>query len=149
MTLLFVPIGLQAFAMLFDEFYFHHKRGLPNWERIGHPIDTFFVLICYLYLLYWPPSGSNLNIYISLCAFSSLLITKDEFIHTELCEPSENWLHSVLFILHPLTFFSAGLLWWNHAQTYFLMIQAFALMLFMIYQIFYWSYYEKSKQRSV
>ena len=39
-----------------------------------------------------------------------LLRPKDEFVHSELCEPAENWLHAVLFILHPICFLSAELI---------------------------------------
>ena len=38
--LLYLPFAVQGLAILVDEFWFHHRRGLPRWERLGHPIDT-------------------------------------------------------------------------------------------------------------
>ncbi|MBU6446621.1 MAG: hypothetical protein KGQ49_04415, partial [Verrucomicrobia bacterium] len=75
------PFALQAICMLFDESYFHIRRGLPLWERIGHPIDTLSVLICMGFVLWVPFSKETLIVYILLAAFSSILVTKDEFVH--------------------------------------------------------------------
>lgn len=142
MVLLVIPFILQGAAMFFDEFYFHRKRGLPRWERVGHPIDSFFVFVCYLFIFLSHPTESNMMIYIGLCAFSSLLVTKDEFIHTEKCEAAENWLHSLLFILHPVTFLAAGLIWRDQLNPSFLALQPIVIFIFMIYQILYWRSYE-------
>ncbi len=49
-----VPFALQGLAILVDEFYFHRRRGLPIWERWGHPLDTLSLLICWLFLLCLP-----------------------------------------------------------------------------------------------
>ncbi|MEQ1724180.1 MAG: hypothetical protein ABL930_13485, partial [Pseudobdellovibrio sp.] len=87
----------------------------------------------------------NLFIYIGLCAFSSLLITKDEFIHTEKCEARENWLHALLFVIHPVAFLSAGVLWYQSYNIQFFYIQAALVFLFMIYQIIYWNLYDKNR----
>ncbi len=145
MLFYFIPFLFQGAAMIFDEFYFHRQRGLPLWERIGHPLDTLTVLACYLFLVFCPVSITNINIYIGLCAFSCLFITKDEFIHTEKCDAKENWLHSVLFILHPITFMSAGFIWaWGLSPT-FLLVQPFVIAAFLLYQIIYWSFIGKSK----
>ncbi|MBC7464484.1 MAG: hypothetical protein H7256_00700 [Bdellovibrio sp.] len=130
--------------MFFDEFYFHRKRGLPLWERIGHPLDTLSVLFCYGFIFYFPYSELNLNIYIGLAAFSCLLITKDEFVHTSLCDAKENWLHAVLFILHPITFFCAGLMWKENIYPSFITFQPVVIFCFLIYQIVYWRFYAKS-----
>ncbi len=145
MLLLLVPFALQGIAMFFDEFYFHHKRGLPLWERIGHPIDTLSVFSCYLFISLAEFNETNLYIYIGLCAFSCLLVTKDEFVHTEHCDAKENWLHSVLFILHPITFLSAGYIWFKNLNSDFLTFQPVVIFLFMIYQILYWSPLWKTK----
>ena len=48
--LLLAPMIIQGLFMFVDEFYYHHKRGLPRWERMGHPADTISVLICFLIL---------------------------------------------------------------------------------------------------
>ncbi len=145
MAWLIIPIILQALAMMFDELYFHRKRGLPLWEQIGHPIDTLSVVVCYAILAFQVPSELNMKIYIGLCIFSCLLITKDEFVHTEKCEASENWLHSVLFVLHPITFFAAGIIWEKNLNPFFLKIQFVILTVVMFYQIIYWRLFGKSK----
>lgn len=145
MVLLAIPFLLQGSAMFFDEVFFHRKRGLPLWERIGHPIDSLSVFICYLFIFLRPFTESNLYIYIGLCAFSCLLITKDEFIHTEKCEAREHWLHAILFVLHPITFLAAGIIWKDGLSSSFLLMQPIVIFLFMLYQIIYWRSYEFNK----
>jgi hypothetical protein len=145
MILLFSPFIFQTIAMCFDELYFHKKRGLPLWEKIGHPLDTLTVLIAYLFLSFNEPSLFNLKVYIFLSAFSCLFVTKDEFVHTKYCEAKENWLHAVLFILHPLTFLSAGFIWFYQLSPFFLKIQPFVILFVLSYQILYWSFFGKNK----
>lgn len=152
-----LPFALQAFAMVFDEGYFHLRRGLPRWERIGHPLDTLSVLLCMGWVLFIPFSKPTLAIYCSLAAFSSLLVTKDEFVHKEHCPAAENWLHAVLFTLHPITLTMAGFMWpivqkidvapwlsrWMAPAPIailFLEIQFTAMLLFLCYQIVYWNF---------
>lgn len=140
-----LPFLIQALAIGFDEVVFHLKRGLPKWERIGHPLDTFATLICYGYLLWTPPSPTATWIYAALALFSSLFVTKDEWVHAETCSGSENWLHALLFTVHPLALASAGLIWagWPaelaplHSV---LWVQLIAMSLFCLYQIIYWNF---------
>jgi hypothetical protein len=157
-ALLLAPFGLQGLAMFFDEFYFHRKRGLGLWERLGHPIDTLSVLACYLFVIKLPLTKINLIIFLILTIFSCLLVTKDEFEHKKFCDAKENWLHSVLFVLHPISFLSLGLIWafksnsiseWTSLLngSYFsdllwpsLYGQIFFVLSFMLYQIIYWSF---------
>ena len=122
--------------MFVDEFYFHEKRGLPLWERVGHPLDTLTVVVCYSYLLWGP---EELNHYLLLCGFSCLFITKDEFVHAPICPPVEQWLHSLLFIVHPISFLCAYLLW-KEGELSFLKIQLLITFIFMLYQIIRWSF---------
>lgn len=136
MSYLYLPFMLQGISMFVDEFYFHEKRKLQLWEKVGHPLDTLSVLICYCYLIW---GADNLTTYIALSAFSCLLITKDEFVHTKVCEASENWLHSLLFILHPICFLGAYLLK-QEGQMEFLKIQTLVVLIFMLYQALRWSY---------
>lgn len=145
LIILLIPFVLQAVAIFFDEYYFHRKRGLPLWERIGHPVDTLSAFACYAFISFNQPTELNIYIYVGLCAFSSLLVTKDEFVHTEKCEAKENWLHAILFILHPVTFFCAGLLWKEQVYLTYLFSFMVGTFLFMFYQIVYWSLLEKSK----
>ncbi|MBC7370440.1 MAG: hypothetical protein H7326_02680 [Bdellovibrionaceae bacterium] len=136
---LYFPFVAQGLAIAVDEFYFHRKRGLPRWERIGHPMDTLSVLLCFGFVLLVPYSESALVGYIALCAVSCLLVTKDEFVHQEICTKTESWLHAVLFILHPLSFVSAGFLWHGNFGIEMLQMQTALISAFLIYQILYWS----------
>jgi hypothetical protein len=146
--LLFIPFILQGGAMFFDEFIFHRKRGLPMWERVGHPLDTLTVLLCYLLICLVPYSEINLNIYIGFSAFSCLFVTKDEFVHTEHCTAQENWLHAILFVLHPLTFLAAGIIWKENLYPSFIALQPIVIFAFLIYQLLYWSPFANTKQKS-
>lgn len=157
-----LPFALQALGMVFDEGYFHIRRGLPKWERIGHPIDTCSVLACMGFILFVPFSTTTLIIYIVMATFSSILVTKDEFVHKEHCPAMENWLHALLFTLHPITLTSAGFMWpvvqgfevtpwigrWlnnSEALLLFLQMQFGIMFFFMIYQIIFWNVIWKEK----
>ena len=100
--ILLVPLLLQALAILIDEFYFHFKRGLTLWERVSHPIDSFVLFACFAYLYFVPYSPTATLVYVGICLVSGLLITKDEWVHNSECTGAEQWLHSVLFIIHSL-----------------------------------------------
>jgi hypothetical protein len=136
MTVLYIPFVLQGLAMFVDEFYFHEKRGLLLWEKVGHPLDTLTVLSCYSYLIW---GGGELTTYLVLCGISCVFITKDEFVHVGKCPATEHWLHALLFILHPLSFLSAYLLW-QQGELRFLKIQTSVVFIFMFYQALRWSY---------
>lgn len=154
--LFFIPFFLQTAIIFFDEFYFHLKRGLPRWERVGHPLDTLSVLICFLFVLIFPYSTSMCIVYIILSLFSAIFVTKDEFVHKECCPASEQWLHALLFINHPIVLFALGSLWplyhalevpsfliayQQHSKLIgiFLWGQASAIFLFGLYQWVYWN----------
>jgi hypothetical protein len=109
--LLVVPFVVQAIAMAVDEFYFHRKRGLGLWERIGHPVDTLTTLACIAWVLAVPPTTRTVTVYLALAFVSCLCITKDEFVHARRCSPGEHWLHALLFVLHPMCLAVLGLLW--------------------------------------
>jgi hypothetical protein len=142
--LLLAPFVLQGALILIDELYFHRQRGLPAWERWGHPLDTLSVLMPIGFLLLASPSIRNLGIYIGLAIFSCLFVTKDEFVHTELCGKAERWLHANLFLLHPVVFFCAGLLWWRGEMPWMIPLEALLLGLFAHYQLIYWGILAKS-----
>lgn len=151
-----IPFVFQAIAIGLDEGVFHIRRGLPKWERIGHPLDTLTVLFCMAYVLWVPFSSGALIGYIAAAAFSTLFVTKDEFVHKEHCPASEQWLHAVLFTLHPLTLISAAFIWpvvqnmevspwiahWlteKDALRQFLLTQFIAMSFFFVYQIVFWN----------
>ena len=142
-----VAIALQAIAMLVDEWWFHRRRELPRWERIGHPLDTLSIVLCLGWLLLVPPAAASaLPVYIALAIASTLFVTKDEGVHAKLCSAGEHWLHAVLFVLHPIVFVAFGVLWWSGART----IIAAQLVLtvgLMIYQLVYWSIWWKPRPR--
>lgn len=157
-----LPFIFQAVVLLFDEGYFHIKRGLPKWERIGHPIDTLSVIICMGFVLFVPFSKPMLFTYILLAAGSCILVTKDEFVHAEHCPASEQWLHALLFTIHPITLIAAGFIWpvvqgvevtpWIAAWLdqpqmlhLFLKTQFAVMVLFCIYQVVYWNFIWKEQ----
>lgn len=116
----------------------HHQRGMGKWERYGHPLDTLTVLVSFIFISVAPFSEKNLSLYLLLSSFSCLFVTKDEFIHKELCTGLEQWLHSILFILHPLVFLSAGLMWKEGGFEFFTALP-YIVGAFLIYQILVWS----------
>jgi len=133
-----VPFGIQALATVADEFCFHRKRGLPRWERIGHPLDTLTVLGCYAVALAFPLTAASLRTYVVLALFSCLFVTKDEIVHAKCCEPLEHWVHALLFVLHPIVLASMGFLWLREARTLMCVQGAFTLA-FGLYQTLYWN----------
>jgi hypothetical protein len=161
--LILIPFIVQALAIMFDEYYFHIKRGLPLWERIGHPIDTLSVLTCLIFILVVPYSPLALKWYIGLSIFSCLMITKDEWVHKHVCPASEQWLHACLFINHPIVLSAGGIIWWvltgHTAPTWMqswlndpgvlrtmLTGQTVAISLFFLYQVIYWNFIWKPQK---
>lgn len=157
-----IPFLLQGITIGIDEIYYHHKRGLPKWERIGHPLDTFTVLLCMYFVIFLPFTPFFFKTYIALACFSCIFVTKDEFVHKHHCPASENWLHALLFTLHPITLAMAGILWvatskatipqwikvWLDNPAFlkaFLIMQAVFMSLFFIYQVVYWNFIWKEK----
>lgn len=125
----------QGLLMFFDEFIFHHQRGLKKWERVGHPIDSFFFFLPFAYTQIF----SNVEIFIGLCVFSSFLVTKDEFVHHKECGAKEQWLHAVLFLIHPVALYGLWVAWRNDLNQI-IQIQSAVIFIFMIYQILFWNF---------
>jgi hypothetical protein len=140
-----VPFVLQGMVMTVDEFYCHRRRELKKWERWGHPVDTLVFAACFAYLLSVPPSEQSLTAYAALGAFSCLMISKDEWQHRELCSGFENWLHSLLFILHPVVLIWAGSLWWRQSGIWALPMALAATLIFFIYQTVYWNVWRRDR----
>lgn len=139
MTLVAVGVLLlQALIMLVDELYFHRRREVPRWERIGHPLDTLSLLGCCALALTLEPTRGALVGYAALGAFSCLLVTKDEFVHSRHCRPGEHWLHALLFVLHPLVLLAVAVLWFERARAL-LVLQTAAVAGFGLYQVVYWN----------
>ncbi len=129
-ALLVAPLALQALAMLVDEGYFHRRRGLPRWERIGHPLDTLTIIACLVWLL---AVGAGAG-YVVLAVFSCLFVTKDEPVHAKHCTPGEQWLHAVLFVLHPVVLAAFALL-----PPAILVGQLALTIAVLVYQVVYWN----------
>lgn len=163
LILFLLPFAVQTLVILVDEFYFHVRRGLPKWERIGHPLDTLTVLACFAFVLFVPYSSWALKAYIGLAIFSCLFVTKDEFVHKECCPASEQWLHALLFLNHPIVLTAVGLLWTVIVQSHvpswmspllpysdllrsMMLVQTGVVFLFFIYQVIYWNLLWKEKQ---
>lgn len=149
MIYLFIPFVLQAILIAADEYIFHWKRGLPRWERIGHPLDTLSVLIALSFLAMVPFSATACKIYIALALFSCIFITKDEFVHKAHCPATEQWLHAVLFINHPILLSAAAWLWYKAPPftSSFLLSQIIGIASFMLYQIIYWNWIWQEKKQ--
>lgn len=162
LLLLLLPFAVQMLVVNFDEFYFHVRRGLPKWERLGHPLDTLTVLACFAFVLWVPYSSLSLKAYIGLAIFSCIFVTKDEFVHKDCCPASEQWLHALLFLNHPIVLAAAGILWpviqgaetpaWlrelvPHAANLKLALigQTVCIALFFLYQTIYWNFLWKDK----
>lgn len=160
-----LPFIIQSIVIGIDEGYFHLKRGLPRWERIGHPIDTLSVFGCMLFVLLVPFTALSLKYYIACAIASCLLVTKDEFVHKHHCPASENWLHALLFLNHPIVLTALGLIWYAGSENgsshwltswldhpaelhRFLIAQTVSVLLFMLYQIVYWNFIWKEKSTS-
>jgi hypothetical protein len=133
-----LPLLFQAGLMSVDEFYFHRRRGLGRWERLGHPVDTLLFLVCCAYIAAQPADPAHLMPYVILSGLSCLVITKDEFVHAQACSAGEGWLHSLLFVLHPIVLFS---LWQLKAlgQVFSIWMQLAAVSGFFAFQVFYWN----------
>ncbi|NGX37082.1 MAG: hypothetical protein K1000chlam2_00232 [Chlamydiae bacterium] len=161
--LILIPFIVQALVIGFDEYYFHIKRGLPLWERIGHPIDTLSIMAALLFVLLVPYSDANLKWYIGLAVFSCLMVTKDEWVHKHHCPAAEHWLHALLFINHPIVLTGTGIIWWiltghtaprwmQHwldqptALHTLLVAQMVFVSLFFLYQVIYWNFIWKEEK---
>lgn len=159
-VLWFLPFSLQGLAMGVDEFWFHHRRTVPRWEWLGHALDTSLFLACLACPLLLPPAPPNLRLYGFLAVFSCILITKDEFIHQRLCSGGEHWMHSVLFILHPIVLIATAFLWISTGASAPMGIPAPPLLLakgmlllqgllaagFLVFQILYWSTHKQPEE---
>lgn len=154
--LLMIPVALQGLAFAADELIFHRRRGLPKWERLGHPMDTLSIMVPLIFAFSSHYSVARLSVFAALGLASCLFVTKDEFVHAALCDPKEQWLHSVLFVLHPLLFVSIGILWYLEYSgipvtpggdfKMFLTGQLAFMASVFTYQILYWSVLWPRKQ---
>ncbi|MBC7661734.1 MAG: hypothetical protein H7249_18725 [Chitinophagaceae bacterium] len=133
--------GLQALLMFIDEGIFHHGRGLGAFERWGHVADTSLFLAALLVPAFCLPTQASMAAFIVLGCASCLLITKDEWIHSEACKPVEQWCHAMLFIMHGPILGLIGLVWYLGPNSWELKALPAAVLVFGIYQHLYWNVY--------
>ena len=148
LSLLYLALGIQTVIMVIDEFYHHRRRGLPQWEKWGHPLDTLSVLSVFIsFILAKPPlPGENTpNWLVGLMIFSCLFITKDEWVHHRHSTAAEQWLHSILFMIHPLVFICAWWVWKEEGAQWIHRAQAVALGGFAFYQLVYWNFFRREE----
>lgn len=141
-------IAVQALVMIFDEFFYHRRRGLEKFERWGHVADTtlFFAAITLPILLV--PHAFNIGVYIFFAASSAIITTKDEWIHARFCTGGEQWCHSILFLLHGAILVALGILWTIDPSSSVLRLLPLPVGLWGIYQFFYWNVlYDESKEK--
>lgn len=137
---LVAPMLLQGLLMIVDEAVFHRRRGLPRWERVGHPLDTLTVAATLGFACVVDARTPwALPVYVALAAFSSLFVTKDEPVHARLCGAGEQWLHAMLFVLHPVVFFCYALLWREGGYGGVMIAQWALTVAFGMYQYLYWN----------
>jgi len=148
-----LPFLLQGGLMLVDE-GFHLRRGLPAWERWGHPLDTFVVVACFALALRAPAVSAGISLYVAVAVLACLVVTKDEWVHARHCGGTEAWLHACLFLLHPVILgiagawafggFSIGAATLRQSPGHegfgvFLAVQTALTALFGVWQITYWN----------
>lgn len=145
-----LPFAFQGLVVVVDEFYCHRQRRLGLWERIGHPLDTQFLIFCLAWLLYKEPGSIEaLAVYTVLAALNCLFVTKDEWEHGRRgCSGFENWLHALLYLLHPVVLIWAGYLWWSGAEVFHRTVATFGALcsIFLVYQILYWNVFRYDQQ---
>jgi hypothetical protein len=69
------------------------------------------VLGCFLIAAFAQFRPGMVDLYLVLAAASCLIVTKDEFVHSRECKAGEQWLHALLFVMHPLVLGAGFLLW--------------------------------------
>jgi hypothetical protein len=133
-------LALQGTVMAVDEFVFHRARArkMPLWERLGHPLDTATVLAPLGITLFLPLTRSSSLLFAGLALFSCLFVTKDEAVHARECTGGEQWLHALLFLLHPLLFLAVYVLWMEQGRGW-ISLQALLAAGFLCWQLFYWN----------
>jgi 2-polyprenyl-6-hydroxyphenyl methylase/3-demethylubiquinone-9 3-methyltransferase len=111
MSPFFAVVAAQGMLMFLDETVYHRARGLGEWESWGHMADSAFFAAALSLPAYVAPSPFGERAYLVMALLSTLLVTKDEWIHARECGGTEQWVHALLFALHPCVLFAVGALW--------------------------------------
>ncbi len=144
-VLVFGMVGLQAIIMLIDEFYFHRRRELGRFERLGHVGDTLMFFITIIVPAIFAPNTQTIAFYIALSLLSCLLITKDEGIHATSCGAGEHWCHAMLFMVHGTILTMIGFLWFLSPEALCLKLFPIPVLFWGLYLHFYWNIYGNRK----
>ncbi|APJ02553.1 hypothetical protein AXG55_00830 [Silvanigrella aquatica] len=153
-------VSFHAFLMIIDEFIFHRKRVLPKWERVGHPIDSLFFLICFFIVLFFPMNMNSILFFTLFACISCFIIIKDEGVHLKYCSKYEQYIHALLFVLHPIILIILFLSWSSFSVSYFpifevfksfflkllIYFQFFSATIFLFYQIVFWNFIFKEAE---
>ncbi len=133
-----MSLGIQGMLLMYDDIVLHQRRGLPRWERIGHPIDTFFFSLP-IGLAAIKGFETSPGVYGGLSLLSCVVILKDEWVHVGRINALEATIHAALFVAHPVTLYMA----WQLAktgQTMGLLIAWMALVGVAVFQIIHWNF---------
>jgi hypothetical protein len=143
---LFIGIsGLQGIIILFDELFFHRRRGLGAFERWGHVADSVLYAAALGVTIFFPPEGKAMLAFMGLAFLSCLLVTKDEWIHAAECSGGEHWCHSILFLLHGMALVIASFLWQDDPESWPLRVMPLLVLGWGGYQFLFWNVYWKLK----
>lgn len=132
---------------MYDELFLHRKRGLTLYEARLHWIDTALVVFVQALAVFCEPTGFTMTLYLLAAILSCLSITKEEWLHREVCSGSEHWLHAMMFMLHPLSLLAAGITWQRldrpliHLADWrlnVLLVYTAGTAIFLVYEMFYW-----------
>jgi hypothetical protein len=133
-----ICLGIHALLLAYDDIVLHRRRGLPRWERIGHPIDAAFFSFPIGFVA-WMGASASPSIYFILALMSCLIIIKDEWVHVKRINGLEATLHAALFVIHPVTLYTAWELG-KTGQTSGLRWTWVALLGVVAFQIVYWNF---------
>lgn len=133
-------IGLQTLLMTVDEMYFHRRRGLERLEAWGHAFDTALFLAAIAVPAFFAPTGTATLAYVALAVLSTLVVTKDEWLHAKSCEPGEHWVHSLLFALHGPLLIGIGWCWHHGLGSFWLKALPVLVGGWGLLQLFYWTH---------
>jgi 2-polyprenyl-6-hydroxyphenyl methylase/3-demethylubiquinone-9 3-methyltransferase len=130
--------GAQAGLMLVDEGAFHRVRRLGEWESWGHVADSAVFAAALAPPALLAPTMGAAVLYAGMALASTVLVTKDEWIHARECEPAENWVHALLFALHPCVLIAVGALWARGEGSLLRSALPLAVAAYSFYQWLYW-----------
>ncbi|MCB0392744.1 MAG: hypothetical protein KDD58_15750 [Bdellovibrionales bacterium] len=144
-SLLFLII-LHVIIFHIDEYYFHRKRVLCRKEVLGMFLDGALYLPPLIIASFTSHSPFWKTTFITFSILSCISISKNEwFYNSDLTRP-ERWVHSLLYILHPILLYSFYQSWVDNyfvQNLNFWMVQIIYLgfgVKTLTHQLIYWNY---------